>query len=224
MTPAPRRVSTPAAAARRLAEADPVMARLVAEHGPPTLARPRRGGPDRSADSHFAALARSVVYQQLAGRAAAAIHGRFVAAVGGESTPGAVLAAGEPALRGAGLSAAKASTILGLASAVHDGRLDLEAVGELEDDEIVAALVALPGIGPWTAQMFCMFTLGRLDVWPVTDYGVRKGWARAYGLAELPTPRALLAEGERHRPYRSVAAWYCWRAAETAVLPVSPPD
>jgi DNA-3-methyladenine glycosylase II len=192
------------------------MAGLVAVHGPCLLRRParRRSGPTAAAP-FFAALAESVLYQQLAGAAAATIHRRFVEAVGGQVTPEAVAAAGFDALRGAGLSGSKARTISNLARAVTEGELDLDGLARAPDDEIVAELVRLPGIGPWTAQMFCIFTLGRLDVWPTTDYGVRKGYAAAYDLDELPSPRQLQEEGERFRPYRSVAAWYLWRAAET---------
>ena len=201
-----------------LAAADPVMAGLIDRHGPCLLLDASGRAAGRRLGSHFAALVRSVLYQQLAGRAAAAIHARFVAAVGGRVTPESVLAAGPDALRGAGLSGAKATTILGLARAAADGDLDFRRLARWEDDRVVAELVRLRGIGPWTAQMFCMFTLGRLDVWPTTDYGVRKGYASAYGLGELPSPRSLDAAGEPFRPWRSVAAWYLWRAVEDTGL------
>jgi len=194
------------------------MAALIDRHGPCALLDPdlRRSRP--ASQSHFAALARSVLYQQLAGKAAAAIHARFVAQVGGRVTPDAVLAAGVDGIRAAGLSGSKAATIHNLARACAEGELNFRRLARAPDDVVVAALVALPGIGPWTAQMFCMFTLGRLDVWPVTDYGVRKGYARAYGLADLPAPKALDAAGEVFRPYRSVAAWYLWRVLDTETL------
>jgi DNA-3-methyladenine glycosylase II len=201
--------SAVAAAADELAGRDPVMARLVAGAGPPKIAL-RRGR-----RSHFWALCESVAYQQLAGKAAAAIFGRFVEAVGGEVTPEGVLALSEEALRAPGLSGAKARTIRALAERAAAGDLPLDRVEDLSDDEIVAALTAVPGIGRWTAEMFLLFQLGRLDVWPVGDFGVRKGYALAYGLPDLPTPKELTALGEGFRPYRSVAAWYCWRAAET---------
>jgi len=203
-----------AEAEAHLAGADPVMAGLVARHGPCVLSRPSARRGTRAGASRFAALVESVLYQQLAGSAAAAIHARFVAALGGEVTPEAVLGAGEVVLRGAGLSGSKASTILGLSEAVADGSLGLDRIGRRTDQEIVAELVRLRGIGPWTAQMFCIFTLGRLDVWPSSDYGVRKGYAVAYGLDDLPAPRGLEEAGARFAPYRSVAAWYLWRAAE----------
>lgn len=190
---------------------DPVMARLVEQHGPPAL------GGRRSGQSRFEQLAEAICYQQLAGKAAASIWARVRALVPGAFTPEAVLAAGYDALRGAGFSNAKALSLLDLATKVDDGTVRLDRIGRLDDDAVVEHLVVVRGIGRWTAEMFCIFTLRRLDVWPVGDYGVRAGWAKAYGLAELPTPKALEAEGERFRPYRTLAAWYCWRAVSTAV-------
>jgi DNA-3-methyladenine glycosylase II len=173
----------------------------------------RRG---RRRGDHFAELARAINYQQLAGRAAAAIHGRFVGLFDGEApTPEGVLALPIDALRGAGLSANKAASIRDLAEKVVDGSVQLARISRQPDDEIVRELTLVRGIGPWTAEMFLMFQLGRLDVWPVGDYGVRKGYALLYGLPELPAPKELAPLGDRFRPYRSVAAWYCWRAAET---------
>lgn len=198
---------TAAAAASELAARDPVMARLMAAAGPPRLKRPPTG-------EHFAALCRSVVYQQLAGKAAAAIYGRVCAALGGPPAPESVLAAPAEALRGAGLSAAKARTLVALAEAATSGTLTLERARRMDDEELVAHLSVLPGIGRWTAEMFLIFTLGRLDVWPVGDYGVRKGYTLAYGLPELPTAKQLAPLGDAFRPYRSVAAWYCWRAVD----------
>ncbi|MGH9036764.1 MAG: DNA-3-methyladenine glycosylase family protein [Acidimicrobiia bacterium] len=202
---------TPAVAAAELAGRDPVMARLVAATGPPRLK-------DRRQADRFAALCESVVYQQLAGKAAAAIFGRLCAALGGPPTPDALLAASEEALRGAGLSGAKAACLRAVAEAATSGSLDLGAARRMNDDELVDHLSAVRGIGRWTAEMYLMFTLGRLDVWPVGDYGVRKGYALAYGLPDLPTPRQLTPLGDAFRPYRSVAAWYCWRAAELGGL------
>jgi DNA-3-methyladenine glycosylase II len=202
------------AAAAYLAAADPVMAGLVARHGPPAYTRRQgRTGTGRDSDGHFAALVESVLYQQLAGAAAAAIHARVVEAVGGRVEPAAVLAAGEERLRAAGLSRAKTAAILGLAEAVAGGQVSLTRLARLDDEAVIETLLSLRGIGRWTAQMFCLFRLGRLDVWPVTDYGVRKGYAHAYGMADLPGPRELERLGDPFRPYRSAAAWYCWRAA-----------
>lgn len=194
-----------------LAAADTVLAGLIARHGPPTFTP---GAPLDDIEGHFSAIVRSVLHQQLAGKAAAAIHSRLQAAAGPRVSPATMLALGHERLRGVGLSGAKAGAILRLAEAVGSGALDLGRVASLGDDEVVAALSAQQGIGPWTAQMFCMFRLGRLDIWPVGDYGVRKGYALAWSLHEVPGPRALQPLGESYRPWRSVVAWYCWGAVE----------
>jgi DNA-3-methyladenine glycosylase II len=165
-------------------------------------------------DDSFAALVRSIMYQQLAGAAAATIHGRFLKLFEAPLSPEAVLALPAGAMRSAGVSGAKAAAIADLATKVADGTLPLHDVQSLEDDELVKRLVLVRGIGRWTAEMFLLFQLRRLDVWPVDDYGVRKGWALAHGLETPLAPRAMEAEGEPFRPYRSVAAWYCWRAID----------
>jgi DNA-3-methyladenine glycosylase II len=196
-------------AERELARRDAVMKRLIREAGPCTL------GSRRMRD-HFGALVRSIVFQQLAGKAAMAIHGRFVALFDGQKIdPEAVLAAGLAKLRTAGLSEAKATSIIDLATKVEDGTVPLRGISRYSDQEIVERLSSVRGIGKWTAEMFLMFQLGRIDVWPVDDYGVRKGYALAYGMTELPKPKELELLGKRFRPYRSVAAWYCWRAVDT---------
>jgi DNA-3-methyladenine glycosylase II len=197
-------------ASEKLGAQDRVMRSMLKRVGPADF---RRGRPRRE---HFAELARAILYQQLAGKAAAAIHGRFAALFDGEApTPEAVLALPLDQLRGAGLSGSKAASIRDLAEKVLDGSVQLDLMSRLPDDEIVRELTLVRGIGPWTAEMFLIFQLGRLDVWPVGDYGVRKGYALLYGLDDAPTPRDLMPLGDRFRPYRSVAAWYCWRAAET---------
>ena len=195
------------AAAAILAERDPVLGRLVAETGPPRLA----GAPE----SHFATLVRAIVYQQLAGAAAAAIHGRLIAALDGEVEPGRLLSLPYETLRSAGLSAAKAASLRDLAAKVLDGTVVLDPRGlrAESDAEVVARLSAVRGIGRWTAEMFLMFQLRRLDVWPTGDLGVRRGYGLAWGIP-TPTARELEPLGEPYRPYRSVVAWYCWRAAE----------
>jgi DNA-3-methyladenine glycosylase II len=187
---------------------DPVLAALVERHGQAPRRRPAR------ADRRFEALAEAIVYQQLAGRAASTIHGRFVLAVGGTVTPEAVLAASDEALAAAGLSRAKAASIRDLADHVASGRIALDRIGRLSDEEIVDHLTQVRGIGPWTAQMFLLSTLGRLDVWPTGDYGVRAGFGRAWGLPAIPTPKELDELGEPFRPYRSLVAWYCWRVVD----------
>jgi 3-methyladenine DNA glycosylase/8-oxoguanine DNA glycosylase len=136
--------------------------------------------------------------------------------VGLPFTPEAVLAAGDEALRGAGLSRAKLLALRDLALHIADGRLDVRRLGRVDDDAVIASLVPVRGVGRWTAEMFLIFGLHRLDVWPVTDLGVRHGYAAAHDLGEMPEPAGLVAEGERFRPFRSIAAWYCWRASDAA--------
>ncbi len=204
--PSSRKVTFPAAA-RILAERDPVIARLLEQTGPPRLSRPL--------ESHFATLVRAIVYQQLAGAAAAAIHGRLIAALGGDVQPEALLALSDETLRTVGLSRAKVASLRDLAAKVLDGTVVLSPRGlaRESDQEIVARLSTVRGIGTWTAEMFLLLQLRRLDVWPVGDLGIRRG----YGLAwQIPTPtaRELQPLGDPYRPYRSVLAWYCWRAAE----------
>lgn len=196
-----------AAAASILADREPVIAALVAAAGPMRLRKPM--------DSHFAALARSIVYQQLAGKAAAAIHGRLVVALEGRVEPAVVLSLPDERMRAAGLSANKAASLRDLATKVLDGTvvLDPRGLSSEPDDEVIARLSTVRGIGEWTAQMFLLFQLRRLDVWPTGDLGVRKGYGLAWGVP-MPTPRQLAELGEALRPYRSVAAWYCWRACE----------
>lgn len=195
-------------ASHELAKRDPVIARLVDTVGPCTV------GVGRPARSHFAELCRMVCYQQLAGAAARTIHGRFEALFTGSPTPDAVLALPDAALRSAGLSAAKAASIRDLAARVEAGEVRLARIGRYDDEDVIAQLVTVRGIGRWTAEMFCMFQLRRLDLWPVDDLGVRKGYARIAGLATMPTVKELGPLGDRFRPYRSVAAWYCWRAVD----------
>ena len=192
------------AAVASVAAADPLMGAFIARAG---AFEPRAGSGD-----YFASLVRSIMYQQLAGRAAAAIHGRFVQAIGGQVTPEAVLASTPEALRAAGLSGNKTAAILDLATRATDGTVPLGGLGELDDESIITRLSAVRGIGRWTAEMFLMFELRRLDVWPVDDYGVRNGWTLIHSLPAIIKPRELQQEGERFRPYRSVTAWYCWQA------------
>ena len=199
-----------AEAAGELARRDRRLARLIAEVGPPDL---RRGRPRRE---HFAELARAILYQQLAGSAARAITARFDALFeNGRPTPEAVMAKRVNTLRKVGLSAAKAASIRDLASKSLNGTVELDRMSRLSDDKVVAELTQVRGIGRWTAEMFLIFQLGRMDVWPVDDYGVRKGYTRIYRRPELISARDLEARGEPFRPYRTVAAWYCWRAADT---------
>ncbi len=194
-------------ASKILASRSPAMAGLVAVCGPMKL--------EASGISHFASLVRSIVHQQLAGSAASAIHARLHAALQGAVSPETIAATGRDVLRSAGLSNAKAASICDLAEKVLDGTVDLEPrrIGRMTDEVVVADLCKVKGIGVWTAQMFLLFQLRRFDVWPVGDLGVRRGYGLAFGV-EAPSPRELEDLGDQFRPYRSVAAWYCWRATE----------
>lgn len=212
MSVSPAGVDAVKAAERFLRKSDPVLAKLIAEAGPCTLGTPTAG-------TTFVTLARAIVFQQLAGRAASVIHGRFVTAIGGKVTPAAVLATPFETLRAAGLSGAKANSLIDLATAHGDGRINTRKIPSMTDEEVVEHLCSVRGIGPWTAEMFLMFHLGRLDVWPVGDLGVRNGYGKAWGLPATPTAKELAPLGDRFRPYRSVVAWYCWTAVE-----VTPPQ
>ncbi len=203
---------TVADAAAVLAARDPRVAAVIARHGPCAIAPRRRG------ETHFAMLARVVCSQQLAGAAARAIHGRFAARFGGAPTPDAVLACDPAELRALGLSASKAASVRDLAAKVESGEVRLAQIARRADDDVVAELTKVRGIGRWSAEMFLLFQLGRLDVWPVDDFGVRKGAARIFELAAMPTKSELEKLGEPFRPYRAVLAWYCWRAADDKSL------
>jgi DNA-3-methyladenine glycosylase II len=206
------------AAVAEVSRRDPVMAAHIARVGPCDI-RPGQG-------DYFSALARSILYQQLAGKAAAAIHARFVEAVGGSVTATAVLATPPEDLRAAGLSSAKTLSIIDLATRATDGTVPLDGIDSLDDEEIVARLVTVRGIGRWTAEMFLLFELRRLDVWPTLDLGVQQGLKLIYGLEERPTPKQMSPMGDAFRPYRTIPAWYAWQAVHIArgefVLPENP--
>lgn len=189
------------------------LARTIAVAGPCPL------GSGRRRRSHFEALARSVVFQQLAGRAATVIWERTRAGVPGPFTAGAVLDVGAEQLRGVGLSSAKTKALLDLADRVATGDLQLASIARRSDEEVVAALSRVWGIGRWTAEMFLMFQLGRLDVWPTGDLGVRNGYGLLFPGSAPPGPVELEELGDRFRPWRSIVAWYCWRAVDVVVLP-----
>jgi DNA-3-methyladenine glycosylase II len=199
------RSSSLSSAVAEVAARDVVMANLVA------LAGPLRWRP-RDPDGHFGALVRSIVFQQLAGRAAQAIHGRVRAAVGDAMTPESLAAVPDDALRAAGLSANKLASLRDLAAKTLDGTVELERLSRRGDEEIVDALVTVRGIGRWTAEMYLMFELRRLDVWPTGDLGVRQGYGLAWRLDTAPSAKELAPLGDRFRPYRSVVARYCWEA------------
>jgi DNA-3-methyladenine glycosylase II len=180
------------------------MKELTAAVGPCTL---RPGG------EPFAVLVRSIVAQVISTKAACSIATRIEAAVAEAGvTPAALLGLGEPALRAAGLSGAKVRAILELATRAHAGTLPLAGLHELGDEEIFTHLTAVPGIGAWTAEMFLIFCLGRPDVLPVGDFGLRAGVRDRYGLADLPGRAELRRLAEPWQPYRSIATWYLWRS------------
>ena len=200
------------AASHALAAADPGMAEVVAAVGPPRL--------ELRPSETLAALARSIAYQQLSTKAAATIHGRFLDAFGdasGAPDAGRIHGADDEALRAVGLSRAKAAAVRDLAERSADGRLPTRAeLLGMSDAEATEALVAVRGVGVWTAQMVLIFNLGRPDVWPVADLGVQEGVRIIQRLDERPAAKAMPALGERYRPWRSLAAWYAWRAVHRA--------
>jgi len=191
-------------AQRHLSKSDPVLERLVADVGPCTL----HFEPNR-----FAALARSIISQQISTKAALAIRTRLEATMDGQGiTPAGLLALSDAALRGAGLSASKQKSLRDLAKHVHGNMVQLEAIHELDDEEVITALLPVRGIGRWTAQMFLIFSLGRLDVLPVDDLGLRAAVQAHYRLRKVPDKARLTALAEPWRPYRSIATWYFWRS------------
>jgi DNA-3-methyladenine glycosylase II len=193
------------AATDEVASRDPVLADLVARVGP-LRHRPR------DQDGPFAALVRAIVFQQLAGRAAQAIHGRVRRTIGDPLSPETLNAASDEALRAAGLSANKLASLRDLSAKVLDGTVVLSRTSRRSDEELIERLTTVRGIGRWTAEMYLMFQLRRLDIWPVDDLGVRQGYALAWGLDPPPTPKQLEPLGDRFRPYRSIVARYCWAA------------
>ena len=199
----------PGVAAAALRVADRRLARLIDRTGPVAIMI-------EPTQSLFAALARSIVYQQLSGKAAATIHGRLLALFPRRRiAPAALLALPVERLRAAGLSAAKAAAVRDLAERTLDGTVpSLGRVRRMPDEEIIERLVQVRGIGRWTVEMLLIFRLGRPDVLPVTDLGVRKGFAVTFGLDELPDADTMTRRAERWRPWRSVASWYLWRAVD----------
>jgi len=200
----PRRLEEAVAALRA---SDPKMAVAIERVGPCTMT-PRVDG------THFDHLARAIVFQQLSGGAASTIYGRFKEHIGVRTeapTPAQILMAGECALRVCGLSTAKARSLVDLARHVEEARLPLDVIDTMDDDAVIDTLVAVRGVGRWTAQMFLMFRLGRPDVLPVLDLGVRKGAQRIYRMRALPEADRLEKVARNWRPWASVASWYCWR-------------
>ncbi len=191
-----------------LKRVDPRLAAVIARVGPCRFT-PRADG------THFEAVARAIVYQQLSGKAAGTIHGRFHALYGGRAPePVELLKTTDEALRGAGLSRQKVAYLRDLAARVAAGDVPLDAIHTLDDAAIIAALTRVKGVGRWTAQIFLMFRLGRPDVMPELDLGIQKGIQLAYGRSSLPRPAEVAVLAERWAPWRTVAAWYLWRSLD----------
>ena len=201
------RLSTAWTGGRRALSKDPVFGPWVREIG--TIRIPE------SPDDPFFYLVRAICYQQLATKAAATIHGRVIEALKGDVSPKKVLRVRETTLRKAGLSGNKLASIRDLASKLVSGEVEVHDLEEQPDEEVVRRLVRVRGIGEWTAHMYLMFKLRRPDVWPVGDLGVRAGFAKAHGMKEAPTQKELLPLGDPYTPWRSAAAFYCWRVLET---------
>jgi 3-methyladenine DNA glycosylase/8-oxoguanine DNA glycosylase len=200
----------PVLACRHLSDADPMLGALIERVGP-YLLRPRR------TQSLFAAVVRAIVYQQLSGMAAATILGRVRAMYSPKRfpTPRDILATPPERLRAAGLSAAKTAALRDLAERSLDGTVPtMRRVRLMSDEEVIERLVRVRGVGRWTAEMLLMFRLGRADVLPLSDLGIRKGFALTFGNRRLPAAITIERRAERWRPYRSVACWYLWRALE----------
>ncbi len=206
------RLAFDSAAVDHLRRSSRRMRALVDRVGPPTLRVEPLGDP-------YAALLRSIVYQQLTGKAAATILGRVCGLFGGDQIPRPeqVLAAPTEQLRSAGLSGAKTLAVQDLARRAAGGELpSFRSLARMDDETIIERLSEVRGVGRWSVEMLLIFRMGRPDVWPTGDYAVRKSYAALHGLPELPTPRALHDGGEPWRPHRSAAAWYLWRALDTA--------
>ena len=195
----------PAAIIRQLRKYAP-LAPVIRQVGSPPL---QRRAP---ASTRYPYLVRSIVYQQLAGSAASAIHGRLVAACRGEVLPRSIDQLSDDQMALVGLSGAKRRAIRSLTEHVDAGEVRLDQHARWSDDRVVEDLVKVQGIGPWTAQMYLMSSLGRTDVWPTGDYGVRYGWSLLHDLDPMISPKQLEAAGAALAPHRSAVAWYCWEA------------
>jgi len=207
----PRYQFAPAAALAHLRAADPALAALIDRVGPFALEL-------KAATSLFEALLRSIVYQQLHGKAAASIHGRVLAGLAkhGGPTPAALTRCSDAALRGAGMSQNKLRAVRDLAAKCLEGTVpSLATASRLGDEELVARLTQVRGIGPWTVHMLLIFYLGRPDVMPTGDFAIRLGFKKLYRKRKDPAPTTILKHARRWSPYRSVASWYLWRSRDT---------
>ncbi|HEX6629367.1 MAG TPA: DNA-3-methyladenine glycosylase [Gemmatimonadaceae bacterium] len=194
-----------------LRKVDPRLGEVIDRIGP------YKGWPSGNG-THFDAVARSIVFQQLSGKAAGTIHGRFQGLYGGRTPhPQELAITSDEQLRSIGLSRQKSAYLKDLGARVASGQLPIETLHELTDEEIITALTQVKGIGRWTAQMFLMFRLGRLDVLPDLDLGIQKGMQKAYRLRKLPTPERVKKIGAKWAPYRSIGSWYMWRLLDSPV-------
>jgi DNA-3-methyladenine glycosylase II len=193
-----------AKAHRHLGRRDLVLRRLIRDFGPCTL----RSDPDG-----FSVLCRSIISQQISTKAAISIGARLMQVLGRRGLkPAAIMRTSDAALRGAGLSASKMRSLRDLSQKVLDGEVPLKKLPDMPDDEVIVRLLPVHGIGPWTAEMFLIFSLGRLDVLPLGDLGLRAGIQRQYELPEVPDKQTLIARAEPWRPFRTIATWYFWRS------------
>lgn len=192
---------------RDISSRDARLAKVIEAHPLCTIGR------NTKPVTHFEALVESVISQQLAVKAADTIYSRVKKLAGGRIIPSRIASISESQMREAGVSGAKFKTIQGLADAAITKQIKINQLHEIDsDEEIFNQLTSLWGIGPWTVDMFMMLQLGRLDIWPTGDLGVRRGWEKIYSLKDEIEPKVLDKKGEKFRPYRSVVAWYCWRA------------
>jgi DNA-3-methyladenine glycosylase II len=197
-------------ARRLLLRRDPILATIIKQHGPCGLSAAQRA-------DHFSALVRAIVFQQLSTKAASTIYTRMVALLpGGELTPAALAAVSDEQLRSAGISRQKAGYLRDLCQKVMAGIVPLDDLEHMEDEQVIAALTTIKGIGRWSAEMFLMFRLHRPDVFPVGDLGIVNAVMKAYRLRKKPSPDRLRRLGENWKPYRSVASWYLWRSLGAA--------
>jgi len=189
---------------RQLKQTDPTLGALIEQHGACTLV------PDAS--DPFASLCQSILHQQLSGKAAATITARFQALYRGAfPNPEALLATDDGGLRGVGISGNKVMALRDLAHKAREGQLNFAALGQQDDEGVIQRLIRVRGIGRWTAEMFLIFTLGRLDVFPVADLGIQKAIQRVYGYQQLPAERTMHRHGNKWKPYRTLATWYLWK-------------
>jgi 3-methyladenine DNA glycosylase/8-oxoguanine DNA glycosylase len=198
-----------------------VLAALIREYGPCGLAAAQRA-------DHFSALVRAIVFQQLSTKAASTIYSRMIGLLpGGELTPSALAAVSDEQLRTAGISRQKGGYLRDLCGKVSAGAVPLDALDEMDDEQVIATLTTIKGIGRWSAEMFLMFRLHRPDVLPLGDLGIMRAVQKAYGLRRKPTPDRVRRLGEAWKPYRSVASWYLWRSLGSAPgqtpSPTTPP-